>query len=271
MSLTKTDFIEAGTGGPLVVLVHSSVSGARMWRRLMDALMPRYRLCAVNLPGYGRTPQWSSPRSLTLDDLAEVVEAALPERANDIRLVGHSLGGSVAMKTAARLGSRVSKLVLLEANPFYLLREAGRDAEFAQALALRNVIKKAGDLDDWGEAAATFADYWGGEGTWDTMAPDRRATFAAALHPNYHEWDAVMDETTPLASWGELLPARTLWIYDPATRAPILEIVSLLRSANPRWNFREISGGGHMAPLTRPETVNPIVEEFLSAQGLGSE
>jgi hypothetical protein len=33
----NADFLEAGSG-PAVMLVHSSVSGARMWRRLMDDL-----------------------------------------------------------------------------------------------------------------------------------------------------------------------------------------------------------------------------------------
>ena len=33
----KADFLEAGSG-PVVMLMHSSVSGARMWRRLMDDL-----------------------------------------------------------------------------------------------------------------------------------------------------------------------------------------------------------------------------------------
>jgi pimeloyl-ACP methyl ester carboxylesterase len=44
-----------------------------------------------------------------------VVEAALPEDADQVYLVGHSFGGAVAMKTAARLGARVTKLALLEA------------------------------------------------------------------------------------------------------------------------------------------------------------
>jgi len=32
------EFLEAGSSGPMVVLVHSSLSGARQWRRLMDDL-----------------------------------------------------------------------------------------------------------------------------------------------------------------------------------------------------------------------------------------
>jgi hypothetical protein len=41
----KADFLEAGSG-PVVMLVHSSVSGARMWRRLMDDLKDHF-MCAL--------------------------------------------------------------------------------------------------------------------------------------------------------------------------------------------------------------------------------
>ena len=53
-SPVKADFLEAGSAGPVVMLVHSSVSGARQWRRLIDDLKDRFRVRAVNLFGYGR-------------------------------------------------------------------------------------------------------------------------------------------------------------------------------------------------------------------------
>jgi len=43
------DFLEAGSFGPLVIPQHSSVSGARQWRRLIDDLKDRFRVRAVNL------------------------------------------------------------------------------------------------------------------------------------------------------------------------------------------------------------------------------
>jgi pimeloyl-ACP methyl ester carboxylesterase len=111
---------------------------------------------AVNLFGYGKTPPWPTKKTQTLDDQARLVEAALPANADEVSLVGHSFGRSVAMKTAARLGDRVTKLVLLEANPFYLLAQAGRDDAFAEAMDLRNCIKKCGALDEWATAAERF-------------------------------------------------------------------------------------------------------------------
>jgi pimeloyl-ACP methyl ester carboxylesterase len=137
----QVDFLEAGASGPVVLLVHSSVSGARQWRRLMDELKDQFRVRAVNLFGYGKTPPWSSEEHQSLDDQARLVEGALPADADEIYLVGHSFGGSVAMKAAARLKGRVSKLVLLETNPFYLLAQSGRTDAFAEAMEMRKLYQ----------------------------------------------------------------------------------------------------------------------------------
>ena len=155
--LFKVDYLEAGASGPVVMLVHSSVSGARQWRRLMDDLKDQCRVRAVNLFGYGKTPSWPAEATQTLSDQARLVEAALPPDAGEIYLVGHSFGGSVAMKVAARLSDRVAGLVLLETNPFYLLAQAGRMDAFAEAMELRNYIKRFGALGEWATAAEKFA------------------------------------------------------------------------------------------------------------------
>jgi pimeloyl-ACP methyl ester carboxylesterase len=259
----NVDFLEAGTGTS-VILVHSSVSGARQWRRLMDDLKSDFHVRAVNLFGYGKTPAWPNETPQTLDDQARLVEAAIPEGADKICLVGHSFGGAVAMRTAARLGSRVSKLVLLEANPFHLLKQAGRTDAFAEAAALRNVIKSYGAEGQWTKAAEHFADYWNGPGAWSAMSADRRATFAEAIKPNFFEWDAVMDQT-PIEEWARTLPAQTMVVSDPNTVRPARELTELFHNACPWWTFKEVPAGGHMAPLTRPDLVNPIVSAFLRA------
>jgi pimeloyl-ACP methyl ester carboxylesterase len=261
----KADYLEAGSG-PVVMLVHSSVSGARQWRRLMDDLKDDFHVRAVNLYGYGKTPAWLSDAPQSLDDQARLVETALPTSADTVSLVGHSFGGSVAMKLAARLAGRVTKLVLLETNPFYLLEQAGQADAFAEAMDLRNCVKRLGALGEWATAAEQFADYWGGAASWQNTPAERRNTFVEVLKPNYFEWDAVMEETTPVEQWARLLPRSTLLVSDPNTVLPIREITAILRRSCPMWRYKEIAGGGHMAPLTRPDLVNPLVRSFLRLQ-----
>lgn len=255
------DHTDEGRGEP-VVLIHSSVSANRQWRALTQALSDRYRVLAINLFGYGQTTPWPGTCAQSLYAQAQLVLALCEQAGTSVHLVGHSFGGSVAMKSAMLLGPRVASLTLLEPNPFYLLKQNGRMQAFLEARSLRDHVKCFGSLGDWPRVAQRFADYWLGDGSWDAMPENRRAAFADALPPNFHEWDAVMDEETTVDEW-KTLAARTLLMSDGATRLPIRQIVDILARACPHWSFRTLAEGGHMAPLTRPDIVNPIVRRFL--------
>jgi pimeloyl-ACP methyl ester carboxylesterase len=256
----RVDYASEGTGSP-VVLVHSSVSGNRQWRALVAELADRHRVLAVNLYGYGETTPWPGLEPQTLAAQAELI-LAICDELDAVQLVGHSLGGSVALKAALLLGSRATGLVLLEPNPFHLLQQNGRSAAWDEIQGLRALVTGRMDAGDLAGAAQPFADYWLGDGAWASMPERRQAAFIESLPPNRHEWDAVGNEETDVEGYAAVT-ARTLLVSDPATRRPIREIVELFAAGCPAWSFRSIEGGGHMAPLTRPDLVNPIVREFL--------
>ena len=259
----RIDYTDDGEGQP-VILIHSSVSANRQWRALTEVLKDRYRVLAVNLFGYGETSPWpgASPQSLYAQ--AQLVLALCEEHGAPVHLVGHSFGGSVALKAAMLLGARARKLVLLEPNQFYLLRQHGKIRAFLEARALRDHVKCFGAFGDWRKVAERFSDYWLGDGSWTAMPEKRRAAFAESLPPNFHEWDAVMEEETTIEEW-KTVAAQTLVVSDPETRLPIRAIVDLFEDHCRHWVFRTITEGGHMAPLTTPELINPIIREFLDA------
>jgi len=255
------DYTDDGAGEN-VVLIHSSVSGNRQWRALVDALKEGYRVLAPNLYGYGETTPWPSTSRQSLYAQAQLVLALCEDGEAPVHLVGHSFGASVAMKAASLLADRVGKLVLLEPNPFYILRQQGRVEAFSEARALRDHVKQFGSLGEWPKVAERFADYWSGDGSWAAMPEKRRQAFAASLPPNFHEWDAVMNEETTVTE-SNCMTAKTLVVTAVDTRRPIREIVEILCRSCPNWSFAQLPEGGHMAPLTRPDLVNPIVRRFL--------
>jgi pimeloyl-ACP methyl ester carboxylesterase len=257
------DHTDEGAGPP-VVLIHSSVSANRQWRALTDVLKDRYRVLAINLFGYGETTPWPGTAPQSLYAQAQLVVALCEQAGGPVHLVGHSFGGSVALKAASLLGGRVDRMFLFEPNPFNLLKQHGRMDAYSEARRLRDHVKCYGALGDWTKVAERFADYWLGDGSWSAMPEKRRAAFAESLPPNFHEWDAIMDEQATVAEWSALA-ASTLVVSDAATRRPIREIVEIFTNACPHWRFHTIAEGGHMAPLTRPDLVNPLVRRFLDA------
>ncbi|MEO8629951.1 MAG: alpha/beta hydrolase [Betaproteobacteria bacterium] len=260
------DYTDGGEGQP-VVLLHSSVSANRQWRALTETLKDRYRVIAINLFGYGETTPWPGNASQSLYAQAQLVLAVCEQLDGAVHLVGHSFGGSVALKTAMLLGPRAGDLILLEPNPFHLLEQGGRTDAFLESRALRDHVKCFGSLGNWPKVAERFADYWLGDGAWRAMPEKRQVAFLEALPPNFYEWDAVMDEKTTVEQ-RHSLGTRTLLVSDKATRLTIREIVRIFEAACPHWSFRFIAEGGHMAPLTHPQLVNPIVREFLDSRAV---
>jgi pimeloyl-ACP methyl ester carboxylesterase len=47
------------------------------------------------------------------------------------------------------------------------------------------------------------------------------------------------------------------------TTRPIVEIVELMRETCPGWDYVQLPEGGHMAPMSHPEWVNPIIVDFI--------
>ncbi|WP_158275576.1 alpha/beta fold hydrolase, partial [Maritimibacter sp. 55A14] len=229
----------------------------------MDLLSNRFHLIAVNLIGYGGTAAWHGERAQTLEDQARLISPFLPADGGKVSIVGHSFGGSVAMKAAALFKDRIHRLILIEPNPFYLLAQHGRTEALQEALRLRRIIKEHGASGVSTAAAEEFANYWTGEGSWQAMSEDRQLKFTEALKPNFHEWDSVMDEGTPLSDWAKSLPSDTTVISAADTVRSIKEIVVLMQQHIPHWNFEKIERGGHMAPLTSPDKINPLVERAL--------
>lgn len=258
--MLNVDFFETGVG-PKVVLLHSSASSAGQWKSLMDCSSNKFNFIAINLIGYGKTRSWAGDKVQSLRDQVALIEK-IPSLQNDnFSLVGHSFGGSVAMKAAVHFGERIDKLVLVEPNPFYLLDLEGRAEAFAEVLTLKNHIK-SGLNNNWKKAVSFFADYWNGKGTWKSLTDVQKERFSIILKPNFYEWDAVFSENNTLDFWQENLPKNTTLISASKTVRTIAELTELFKIKCPNWNF-DTYLGGHMAPITNPKAVNPLIIKSL--------
>jgi pimeloyl-ACP methyl ester carboxylesterase len=147
----RVHYEQAGSGRNALVLVHGNFASSRWWKPVLDSLPAGWRAYAPDLRGCGRTESSSSgvPSEFAIprlaDDLAEFVERLdLPA----FHLVGHSLGGAVALQLALGRPERVRSLTLVAPAPADGLA-AMRKGHSPYARMLRAV--------DPGSAASMFA------------------------------------------------------------------------------------------------------------------
>ena len=85
------------------------------------------------------------------------------------------------------------------------------------------------------------------------------------VRPNFYEWDAVLGDDTEIKEWYKNLPRDTMVLLTQNTRRPIQEIGGILQRYCRAWHFEFLEDCDHMAPLSRPDLVNPRVVSFLDA------
>jgi branched-chain amino acid transport system permease protein len=109
----KVHYVEQGEGVP-VLYVHGNLGSLRWYERVMD--IPGCRTVALDMPNFGRSgPLEGEP---DIDGYADHVAAFISARALDRPvLVGHSLGGAVAISLAARSPTLIRGLVLVDSAP----------------------------------------------------------------------------------------------------------------------------------------------------------
>jgi pimeloyl-ACP methyl ester carboxylesterase len=241
-----------------VILIHSSASGYRQWRQLTESLQDRYRIIAVNLFGYGKTSPWSLTRPLTAADQAKLVAAVAALAQEPVILVGHSLGGAVALEAAAMLADRVRLVIAFEPILFGHLQAHGPASVYDEIAHIARRYGELGRKGDWNAAGEWFVDYWAGDGTWVAMPNERRQNTMAMLPAVVHEWELATSGLRPLEGW-RAIAAPVHLIHAANTRAPTRAIVELLAQTYPNWQVHEVACGGHMAPLARPDLVNPLI------------
>jgi pimeloyl-ACP methyl ester carboxylesterase len=279
----RVRFVRVGTGvqlravetgprtGPPVVLVHGWGASAYTFRHALPALASAgCRAIALDLPGHGLSDKPRDPATYRLDALAQSVLDGIDALAcASVALVGHSMGATIAARTAARPGSPVERLVLLAPVGLGRVRDAaiGRLLTpawaipllplFAQRLAVVIALRFAFSTADGSRAVLAHASnddidqYW---------APSRYPGYTAALRHLIHEFPwRLPDERwlREIACPALVIAGRGDRLVDPAGAAAFARAI-------PGADLQIIPGAGHAVAEQAPEVVDAAVVRFLT-------
>jgi esterase len=252
LELAHTDY---GSGPPVVIL-HGLLGSARNWATISKHLAGAYRVLAVDLRDHGRSP-WAD--DMGYEAMAEDV-AALIARLGlaPAAIVGHSMGGKVAMQLALSHGNAVARLVVVDIAPVRYERSFASYVE-----AMRQVDPKAvgrrSDVDESLERAVPDA----GVRAFllqNLVSSNGGFAWRVNLEALSASMDAIMDFPISTSRTYEgpalfLSGGRSDYVR-PEHRVGIERLF-------PRAEFAVIEDAGHWVHAERPAAFLEVVERFL--------
>lgn len=259
----RVAFEERGKGKPLILL-HGWNGSRKEWLLNMKALARVFRVIAPDFPGYGDSEDLDD-FSYSFDGAADFVDAFRRRlRLSSFDLAGHSMGGCIAIRYAARFPANVARLVLV-ATP-------------TRASSLSNRVRMPGS-----SLFISVSYPFRSEAVLKWM-------FYHGLHkPEYQDLDFVrsniraMTRTSKKALVESSRMFRKMDLSEDLSRisSPVLIVfgdrdrtvdtreVSLQREQLPHPYVAIISGSGHSPNFERPEIFNELIMDFLLDESLG--
>ncbi|MGB0113508.1 MAG: alpha/beta hydrolase [Ilumatobacteraceae bacterium] len=113
---TRLHTVRSGAGEP-IVFIHGMGTSAATWDRCMDILDDRFTVIAVDLLGHGGSPVPDDPSEYTRDRALDDLDDVIADLDQPPLLVGHSLGGYLALAHAATRPGATRGIVVLNTGP----------------------------------------------------------------------------------------------------------------------------------------------------------
>lgn len=107
---------DSGKGEKCVVLLHGYLESMYVWDDFLPLLTPRVRVVTVDIPGHGISDAIAEIHTMELmaDTLRDMLDAMGIER---VTMVGHSMGGYIALAFCEKYPERLDGVVLLSSTP----------------------------------------------------------------------------------------------------------------------------------------------------------
>jgi pimeloyl-ACP methyl ester carboxylesterase len=240
-----------GSGAPLVVLIHGWSCDSNYWAAQLDALKSRYTVATVDLAGHGGSGANRSDWSMAAfgADVAAVVNALKDHRR--VVLVGHSMGGPVAVEAARRLKSRVVGVIGVDTlADVGLPRPPAADAERQLAPFRKDFIGATRQFVS-GNLFAKNSDPVLVRRVADDMsqAPPAVAIPAIVGMGNWDGVSALKDITAPLV------------LINSDMRAPA--DAARMRQWSPKFRLVTLTGVSHFLMMEDPQRFNPLLQQEI--------
>jgi len=256
-----------GTGTD-IILIPGFASSYEVWADLASRLRQNHRLHLVQIAGFAGSPAVSNPGGRVVAPTVEAIaEYIRSQRIEAPVIIGHSLGGEVALMLGARHPDQVGRLMIVDAMPFYtLLFDPTATSETAtpHASAMRDAMLAATPEQAEAMQQASIARLAKTEAV-------RPGLVAAGMNSDRKTMADAMYELMVTDLRPELgrikVPVQVVYAYDQLYGIEASHIDAMFRDAyasTPDISFRRIDDSFHFIMLDQPELFADAVIKFIN-------
>ena len=249
-----------GQGPRRALALHCTLAYGGAWAGLAREMAGRLSLIAPDMPSHGQSADWDgeSPFSDTVYAAALSVMDEGP-----IDVIGHSFGGTTALRLAMTVPERVRSLTLIE-PVLFAVAAADAPETMAENSQRGRPYLEAAEKGDHIAAAREFNALWSDGAPWEDLPERTRAAMVRAIPVVPHTQDAVYGGGEMLDPGGLDRVAMPVLILEGARATPAVRATNagLVRRL-PDASLDVIEGAGHMAPITHPSEVARAVGVLL--------
>jgi esterase len=253
----RLHFREYGWGAPLVIL-HGLLGSLENWHPVSRRLADRFRVLAVDLRNHGASPHAAEmSHEVMAGDLARLLRDQGIAQAS---LLGHSLGGKVAMEFALRFPQSVRKLIVVDVAPRACA--TGQDRVIAELLALDlKAFHRRKDMES--ALAAQIPDLEERRFLLKNIFRD----VAGAFHwkPDLEEIRRSLPVLNAAIATGRVCASPALFVRGG--RSDFIREVDRepIRRLFPEAEFHTVPEAGHWVQVDAPEALVARINLFLAA------
>lgn len=270
VGLHGTDVVyrHGGAGDETLLLVHGIAGSSRVWRHVMPDLARGHRVIAPDLPGHGLSSKGRGDYSLGA--FAAVLRDLLLELDIDrVTVVGHSLGGGVALQLAYQHPELVGRVALLSSGGLgpevgWLLRLlAAPGAELVLPVLAPPFLGPLGDkVRGWigskGIRADNLEEMWLAYASLSDSAT--RKAFLRTLRSVVDTRGQAVSASSRL-HLANAIPSQLIW-GDADPMIPVAHGLDA-HAAMPGSRLSVLAGVGHFPQTERPDEVVAVLNAFI--------
>ncbi len=243
--------------GPPLVLLHGLFGQARNFGQIQRALAQRWRVIALDLRNHGASPHAPDMRYATMaEDVLETLDAL---GAAPAVLIGHSMGGKVAMRAALSRPAAVARLLVADIAPVVYPPHNYPIVAAMRAIPLQNELTRAA-------ADAALAGAVPEASVRAFLLQNLRLGAPPIWRIGLAEIDAAMAD---IEGWdgGEatVYAGRTLFVAGENSDYIRADARPTIRALFPAARFVTVKRAGHWLHADNPAGFLAVVEAFLSA------